>query len=365
MNLTINHTANINTSYYYNITSTRRIKPPKPSNTVTMAPKTIFLIGPGFIGREILDRLPTEDYEVTVLAHRESLATDLQKAGFKTRAGALDDPEIITDQTFHSDIVIHCATADHLPSVEAVLAGLEKRASEGKTTTYIHTSGTGVLGDNSKGDFKSEKIYHDDKPEDINALPDSAPHRVIDLAIIKARKALGNKAKIAIMLPPTIYGFNPKFGRHSIQMPTLIRFALKHGHAGHIGKGEAVWNQVHIFDLARAYIVLLRWLEKSSPDDVLQNPYFFCENGIEFTWGEAAAEIGKQLYAAGKLESAESKTIPEQEWDDLFGEFSHMVVGSNSRNRANRLRELGWSPREKDMFQSLVEDEIPVILKEA
>lgn len=329
-----------------------------------MSTNQVFLIGPGFIGREILDRLLSENYPVTVLSHREALTTDLESIGAKTRAGSLDDREIITDQTYHSDIVIHSASADHLVSVEAVLAGIEKRASEGKKTIYIHTSGTGVLDDGSEGNFKSEKVYQDDKPEDIDALPDSAPHRVVDLAILKTRKALGLKAKISIIVPPLIYGFNPKYDRHSIQMPTLTRFALKHGYAGHIGKGEAVWNQVHIFDLARAYITLLHWLEETAAEEVLVNPYFFCENGTEFSWGEAAAEIGKLLHAAGRLDSPEPRSIPESDYGDLFGEMSPKVVGSNSRNRANRLRELGWSPREKSLYQSLAEDEVPVILKE-
>ena len=41
-----------------------------------------------------------------------------------------------------------------------------------------------------------------------------------------------------------------------------------------------------------------------------------------------------------------------------------MVVGSNARHRANRLRKLGWAPLEKDTLASLAEDEIPIIAKE-
>ena len=59
---------------------------------------------------------------------------------------------------------------------------------------------------------KNDKIYHDNVASEINSVPDSAPHRPIDLAIIKAQKELGNKAKIAIMIPPTILNsIVPKF----------------------------------------------------------------------------------------------------------------------------------------------------------
>ena len=182
----------------------------------------------------------------------------------------------------------------------------------------VHTSGTSVLNDNANGEYKSDKIYYDDKPEDIEALPDDAPHRQIDLTIIRTRKELGAKAKIAIMIPPEIYGYNPAHKRLTIQLRAITRFALKHGFAGHVGKGLSVWSQIHVLDLARAYVVLLHWMEKASPEEVLENPYFFCESGKEFSWKEAAEVIGKALYKAGKIKSPEPRTIPEELYGDIF-----------------------------------------------
>lgn len=327
--------------------------------------KDVFLIGPGFIGREIVDLLLAESYNVTTLARREEAAKELEQAGIKARLGGLDNADIISDEVFKNDIVIHTATADHLPSVQAVIAGIQKRAAEGKSTIFIHNSGSGVLDDRSKSMFKSDKVFEDDKPADIDALPDSQPHREIDLAIVKARKELQDHAKMVIIMPPVIYGYNPKYGRLSIQIPTLTRFAIKHGYAGYLGAGEAVWNQVHVFDLARAYIILLHWLEQADPAEVLKNPYFFCENGQEFAWKDAAAEIGKALHVVGKVKSPKPKQIPEKDYTDLFGPgASDTVVGSNSRCRANRLRALGWKPRETPMYESLIQDELPIILKE-
>ena len=120
-----------------------------------------------------------------------------------------------------------------------------------------------------------DKIYYDDKPEVIDSVPDDAPHRPIDLAIVNAAKEIGDKAKLAIMIrknlsltigrpprltlsaAPEIYGFNPAHKRLTIQFPTIARFALKHGYVGHVGKGLAVESQIHVNDLARAYMVLL------------------------------------------------------------------------------------------------------------
>lgn len=260
------------------------------------------------------------------------------------------------------------ATADHLPSVLAILDGIRSRASKGLSTTFIHTSGTSLLSDYStnKNNVKSPAVWSDNDRASIDALPDSAPHREIDLAIVRAQKELGEKAKIAIMIPPLIYGFNPSHKRLTIQIPTLTRFALKHGYAAHVGKGLGVESNIHVLDLARAYIVLLHHMEKSSPSFLLENPYYFCEctGDQEVSWREIAETIGEQLHRAGKIQDPKPKELKEDLWGDLFGEFTGPVIGLNSRSRAVRLRELGWQPREKDWKRSYVEDELPEILKE-
>ncbi|EPY53056.1 NAD dependent epimerase/dehydratase [Schizosaccharomyces cryophilus OY26] len=309
-----------------------------------MSEKSVFLLGPGYIGGQILDFLLQRNYHVTTLTRRESTAAEFHAQGIKTVIGSLDDRSLIQKQVSVSDIVFHTATADHLPSAEAILDGLEERAKNNLQTIYIHTSGASVLSDNSAGAFKSDMVFEDDKPEDIDALPDSAPHRTIDLAIVRRRKILGKRAKIAIMIPPVIYGVGPP-GRLSIQLPTLVRYALKHGYAGQVGEGRSVWK-------------------RTPPEEVLPNPYWFCENGNELSWNDCAAEIGRVLHQAGKIESPTPRTIPVSNYGDIFGKWTDAVVGTNSRSRANRLRELGWEPKEKKTSASLAEDEIPLIMQE-
>lgn len=241
---------------------------------------------------------------------------------------------------------------------------MRQRAADGKSTIYIHTSGTSVLGGDPSGNFKTNDIYYDSEPAAINAVPDTAPHRNIDLAILTASRELGDKAKIALMIPPAIFGFNPKHKRLSMQIPTITRFALKHGFAGYIGKGLSVWSQVHVLDLARAYIVLLRFMGNTPSSVFTNNPYFFCEDGNEFSWTEAAEEVGKSLHAKGLIQDPMPKQFKRENWDDLFGEWTDLALGINSRSRAVRLRELGWKPQEKGIWESLNEDELPKILAE-
>ncbi|KAK5174828.1 uncharacterized protein LTR77_001911 [Saxophila tyrrhenica] len=329
--------------------------------------KNVFLIGPGLIGADLLELLHADGYHVTTMARRESHAAQLREFGanVKTIIGTLDDKDMITKHTAEVPIVIHAATADHLPSVEAVLDGIRQRADKGLSTTFLHTSGTSELVDNSKGMYASDKIYTDLDPGDIDAsVPDTAPHREIDLAILRGRKEIGSKAKIVIILPPLIYGVGRRIPRLTIQLPTMTRFALKHGYAPVIGKGVSIRCSIHVQDLVRAYMVILNWLSATSGEEVLENPYFFCDSGTEMTWGEGAAEIGKALHAAGKIESPEPRNPPKELYGDLFGPYTPTTVGANSRSRAERLRKMGWEATEKGVFESLREDEIPMILAE-
>ncbi|KAG4218486.1 hypothetical protein PC116_g33034, partial [Phytophthora cactorum] len=226
--------------------------------------KKVFIVGPGFIGWAVLDLLAKENYEITGYARRQEHADQIKASGAtNTVLGDLNDKALITKHALSHDIVVHTATADHLPSVEAILEAVKQRAEKGQSTIYIHTSGTSLLDDGAAGAYKGEKVYHDNVVSEIDSVPDNAPHRQIDLTIVRAQKQLGEKAKIAIMIPPTIYGYNPHHGRLSIQIPVLTQYALKHGFAGHVGAGLPVESNIHVNDLARGYVTLLHHLEST------------------------------------------------------------------------------------------------------
>ena len=68
--------------------------------------RKVFLIGPGYIGREVIDCLLESEDHVTALVRRESAGKELEKDGISFVLGSLEDAEIITKQTAASDIVI-------------------------------------------------------------------------------------------------------------------------------------------------------------------------------------------------------------------------------------------------------------------
>ncbi|KAK6200544.1 Ubiquitin- modifier 1 [Pestalotiopsis sp. IQ-011] len=327
----------------------------------------VLIVGPGFIGWNVLDLLVKENYQVTGFVRRKDHGAQIKNSGAsEVVIGDLGDKALISEQAARHDIIIHTATADDLPSVEAVLDGVQKRADQGLSTIFIHTSGTSVLDDGCHGSHKSDRVYCDNLRSEVDSVPDGAPHRKVDLAIVRRQEALGDRAKIAIMIPPLIYGFNDDHRRLTIQIPTLTRFALKHGYAGYVGEGLPVESNIHVKDLARGYRILLHHMEQTPAANLLENPYYFCEGSgdAEPSWKEVASLIGSSLHKAGLVQDAAPRTVDPSLYGHLFGGDTGAVIGLNSRSRAARLRQLGWKAVEKDWRASYVEDELPEILRE-
>jgi len=170
--------------------------------------KSIFLLGTGYIGGSLLLQLKEAfpSSQITVLIRKDEYIPTLDKLGVKHVKGQLGDKDTISQAVLENDCVIHAATADDEPSVEAVLEGIKLRAEKGLLTTYLHTSGTGELMDHSQEYKDTGVVFSDDNPAQIDALPDHADHRNVDLKILKARQELKGKAKISIILPPCIFG---------------------------------------------------------------------------------------------------------------------------------------------------------------
>jgi nucleoside-diphosphate-sugar epimerase len=325
------------------------------------SPQSVFLLGPGYVGQHVIENLLAAGHAVTTLVRNEVLAATLDKAGAKTIIGNLSDIKTITTQAAQHAITINTSSSDDLPSVEAILTGVRQRVAQGLPATFIQTSGTGLLTDDAKGRYKSETVYSDDDPAGIDTLPPTAPHRNIDLAIVQAAREIGSKAKIVIIIPPVVYGFNPAHKRVSMALPALVRFALKHGFSGRVNAGRNVWNAVHVADLARAYITLIDTLDTAVPS-ALENPYFFADNGAEFSWAEAAENVGRILYKAGKIASPEPREFQQHELGDVYGPFTENIAGGNARCRSVRLPALGWVPRERNIWAAMEEEEVPYLV---
>ncbi|KAI0073561.1 NAD-P-binding protein [Panus rudis PR-1116 ss-1] len=341
------------------------------------AKTSIFITGAtGYLGGSVLSCLLTHpsasNFEITAIVRSPEKANMLENFGVKTVIASLDDVDKIEKLASQCHVVFSCADADHILSIKTILRGLEKRhATTGDRPVLIHTSGAAIFGDDARGLYASETIWDDSDYKRIAAIPETALHRDVDTAIVKADEA--GYLRSYIVVPGTVYGMatgplveagiaNP----HSLAIPYMIKTAIARGRAPVVGKGLAKWAGVHIEDMADLYITLF--------DALLRNPenvghgvdgFYVGESG-EYSWLDISKAIGEALAALGVIKDPEPTPLTTDELIMYFGsEERGLIGGTNARARGTHSRSIGWKPKytTDDMLASIM-PEAQAILKE-
>lgn len=297
----------------------------------------IFVTGAGgFIGGSVAMRLLSQGYEVLGLVRNVEAAHRLAENGIEPVMGTLDDADLLVKLAQASDAVINTANADHLGSVQALLAGLK-----GSGKPLLHTSGSSVVGDDARGAFCSPEVFDDQSPLTIN--PFKQARRDIDLLVLSG---MGLGVRSAVICPSLIYGVGRGLNPLSVQIPFLVTNALEKGAVEIVGSGLNVWSNVHIDDVVSLYLLAL---EKTSG-----GAFYFVENG-EASYSELAKALSQRL-GLPRIEHLDPD-VAAGRWGVARAHFS---FGSNSRVRACRAREeLDWSPRHSSVVQ-WISDEMEV-----
>ncbi|OSD07456.1 NAD-P-binding protein [Trametes coccinea BRFM310] len=338
---------------------------------MSAAKTTIFLTGAtGYIGATVLQRLLQHPnaarFELTALVRSPEKARILaEEYGVRAVVGSNAELEKLTQLAEGADIVLNIADSDDIKAAGAIMQGLKARYHKtGTKPTLIHTSGTGFLTDDARGMYASDKVYHDSIPEEIEALPDTAFHRNVDLAVIAGDRE--GYLRALILSPSLIFGqgAGPLFQRglanpRSIQLPLLIKASLARGRgAGMVGAGKSVWNHVHVDDVADSYITLVDALLRDAeavPHG--RAGFYIIENG-EHTWYDLSAALAAALVELGLATAANSEPVPftQEDIDRFIGNtfLAHLALGSNARGRGEQARSLGWKPKytTADLFAS-------------
>jgi len=86
----------------------------------------IFVTGAaGYIGGSVAQRLVASGHRVRGLVRTSAKAALLAESGIEPVVGTLDDDELLMREARAGDAVIDAASADHAPSVRALIAALE------------------------------------------------------------------------------------------------------------------------------------------------------------------------------------------------------------------------------------------------
>ncbi len=291
----------------------------------------IFMTGAsGYIGGTVADSLIKAGHAITGLARTEDSAARLRAHGIEPVRGELSSHSIVRNAARSADAVVNCANADDAFVVAAIVEGL---AGSGKA--FLHTSGSSIVGDKAAGKA-SPKIHHEDTP--FEPLPEKIQRVAVDRAVL-ASAVQGVRS--AVLCPCLIYGQGRGANSDSIQVPNLIRQAVKSGVPRYIGAGENIWSTVHIDDVAGVYLLALEAARAGS--------FFYVENG-EATLKSIVESIARLL---GGKRSPESWSIDAAvaEWGPQAAWFS---LGGNSRVSAEKARKmLGWKPAGADLVHEI------------
>ena len=207
----------------------------------------VFMTGAsGYIGGTVAASLMKTGHSVAGLVRTEAAAAKLRARGIEALRGDLASHGVVRNAARSADAVVNCANAEDPFVVAAIIEGL---AGSGKP--FLHTSGSSVVGDKAAGKFSPE-IYHEDTPLD------PLPEKIQRVAVQRAALAAASEGVRSVVLCPClIYGRGAGANPDSIQVPNLIRQAIRSGIPRYIGEGENVWSTVHIDDVADAYLLAL------------------------------------------------------------------------------------------------------------
>lgn len=291
----------------------------------------IFMTGAsGYIGGSVAEALRRAGHSVSALARSEGSAAALRAHGIEPVRGDLSSHGIVRGAAKAADAVVNCANADDPFVVAAILEGLS-----GTGKAFLHTSGTSVVGDKAAGRFPG-KVHHEDTP--YEPRPEKIQRVAVQRAVLAA-SAQGVRS--VVLCPSLIYGEGRGANLDSIQVPSLIRQAVKSGVPRYIGAGENIWSTVHVEDVASAYLLALEAAPAGS--------FLYIENGeasLKSIVESIARLLGGKRPAEGwDIDSAIAEWGPQAAWFSL---------GGNSRVSAEKARRmLGWKPAGADLFHEI------------
>ena len=290
----------------------------------------VFITGAsGYIGGAVAHRLQRAGYHVSGLARTEESGELLRAKGVEPVIGKLSDLPVLAQAAKHADAVINTADAD-----DRVSAQVLSEALHGSGKPFIHTSGSGIVGDLAQGE-PSDKVFDETTP--LSPLPQMQNRHTIDNLVLAAAD---RSVRSVVLRPGLIYGRSSGLRPHSFQVPTLIDQARRSGVPRYIGRGLNTWSHLHIDDLAELYLLVL---EHASPGSL-----YYAENG-EADMATAVGSITRMLKLTAQPEGWPIERAV-QEW----GPRAHVALGSNSRVRADKARrELHWQPASKPLIDEI------------
>lgn len=291
--------------------------------------KKILITGiTGYIGGTIAQKLLDKNYTVTGLVRNEIHTKELQAIGIETVTGSIHDEAVLHVAISDADAVIHNAdSADDAYAADSIIHALE-----GTGKTFIFTSGSAIFGGKENGE-RNNFVFTEDFP--LQPRLEMASRVLINQHILRAAR---KNIRSIVIVPTMVYGTGLGLKKNSIQLPALVDFSKKKGFGTYFGKGENIWSNVHIEDLADLYVLAL---EKAKAGSL-----YYAENGAS-----TIKNLAEKISDRYSLQPARSVVV--QEAVDTFGPAGgYFGFASNSLCSSDKARtELLWRPQHQSIEQ--------------
>lgn len=292
----------------------------------------VFIIGAtGYVGSHVAKALAAAGHVLTAFSRSEQSDRKLVEQRITPCRGDLDDRDAIKQRALAADVTIFAARVMGKTEpwqYEQQVVGDLLVALEGTGKGFILTSGSGVLGQQTLGDW-SEDTYAEDDPF---TPPPMMLDRVATETLVRASAARGIRGMV--IRPPLIWGYElPSMVVH------MLRSALATGAVCYIGRGLNCYTNVHIDDLADLYGL-------AAQHGVAGALYHATQGEIPHRW------IAEKVAQAMDLPT---RSVTMEEGIKLWGPYNaSAVMAASSRSRGSRARrELGWAPSRYDLLEEV------------
>ncbi|KAF2825848.1 nucleoside-diphosphate-sugar epimerase [Ophiobolus disseminans] len=319
----------------------------------------------GYVGGEVLYNLThssLDGLQISSIVRSGDHAKQLQAAypNIRTVVGDLDDVALVKREAESADIVLHLASTSHVASAKAIADGLQARSKNTSSPHYwIQISGATCYAveeiSSGKFGFASDEIFDDTRDqEDIVTLLRKNTKRVVENTVLSQSPST---VKTALIIGPLIYGAGRgPVNQRSVQAPEIVKTTLKLGHGFKLNKGQNIWSNIHVQDLA--YLVHSLVSAATNAQDGLWNHdgVYNAENG-KMTFEHLNTLIANEAHKQGLIKQdakAKFDTIDAAK-ADAMSDHAAVLWGTNARTVASKARQkLAWRPSAPSL-----EDTIP------
>ncbi|GAA0906410.1 NAD-dependent epimerase/dehydratase family protein [Pseudonocardia zijingensis] len=281
----------------------------------------------GFVGGAVARHLAGHGHRVTGMARSAAAAERLRGQGVTPLLGDLDGGrEPVLAAAACSDAVVFAAQPAPHDEERMVAELLDVLA--GTATTFVFTSGSGVLLQRTEGAW-SEDSYAEDDPFPVEPLAERR------FAVENAVRAAAPGLRTIVLRPGLIWG--PDDHGH---VSMIYRSVATTGAACYVGEGLNTYSHVHVDDVCDL-------AERALATGTAGAVYHAAAGETPNRWiaRSVAADLDRPTRSLDLAEAAE-----------VWGEFGALIMSASSRTRAPRSRrELGWAPRHTDLLTTIGE----------